>query len=214
MKNKILLSLIHAALGLIPLQTAYAQVTFSAKAHAAFPAKTASWKEFTTVIGTAKESSGKNITGFNAGISARIDLPKSLFLMPEVYFTQFKNEYAPISSSNNTSITIDYNRLDVPVLLGYRVLGKQAGVFFGPVASVDLAQTSSIKSFSEVKESKDVSWGFQIGAEARIKKIIIDARYESSFSKDQRKFIGTLTSAQIQYDYRPSIFLVGLGYEF
>jgi hypothetical protein len=49
--------------------------------------------------------------------------------MPEVYYTHFKNEF----TTQNTTFDMKSNRIDVPVLLGYNLLGNMLGVFVGPV---------------------------------------------------------------------------------
>ena len=65
-------------------------------------------------------------------------------------------------------------------------------------------------------DAKEFTVGYQIGVQSEIKKVILSARYEGAFSKDQRKFINDVagSSQEINYDNRSSLFLLGLGYKF
>ena len=63
---------------------ASAQISLAAKANVLIPTSSASWKNLKTAATNAVEQEGKNITGFNAGLSLKINLPTRLYLMPEV----------------------------------------------------------------------------------------------------------------------------------
>ena len=52
-----------------------------------------------------------------------------------------------------------------------------------------------------------------------LSKFVINARYEGAFSKDSRKFVNAVKDAagnntEIRYDNRPSMFILGIGYNF
>lgn len=192
--------------------SATAQISFAAKANALLPAQSPTWQNLKSATTAAVLEEGKSVAGFNVGISARIDVPASLFVMPEIYYTHFGNTYTP--SGSNTELKINYNRIDIPVLVGYRILGKQLGAFIGPVGSFNVSNEESIAQFKNMNSIKNFSFGYQIGAEARWSKLIVNARYEGAFSSDQRKFINSTSGQTLTYDNRPSHFLVGLGYEF
>lgn len=197
---------------------ASAQISFSGKANLLFPTGSASWKNISSTATNAYNQKGKNNVGFNVGLSAKVSLPGSLFVMPELYYTTFKNEFTePIT---NTTLEAKSNRLDLPVLLGYNLLGENLGVFVGPVASYNLSAKdekylSSPNRFAE-QAKNEFTMGYQFGAQAKISKLIVNARYEGAFSKDQRNFIENVadTNRTIRYDNRPSLFIVGVGYEF
>ena len=92
---------------------------------------------------------------------------------------------------------------------------KSLGVFAGPVASYNLSKDNTYNEFKEnVKNNFTV--GYQFGAQAQIKKLIINARYEGAFSKDQREYISQIADKNetIRYDNRQGLFIVGLGYQF
>lgn len=193
---------------------AFSQVSFRGKANVLFPTGSPSWKNISTTATNAYNDKGKHAAGFNVGLSAKIDLPTDFFLMPELYFTTFKNEFT--DTETNTKLQAKSNRIDLPVLVGYNILGDQLGVFAGPVASYNLSTDNTYNDFKEnAKNSFTV--GYQFGAQAEISKLIINARYEGAFSKDQRDFIGktNLTNDYVvRYDNRPSLFIIGVGYKF
>jgi hypothetical protein len=58
------------------------------------------------------------------GLSLKASLPASFFLMPELYYTNFKNEF----TTANTTFDIKSSRIDLPVLVGHKVLGDMLGV--------------------------------------------------------------------------------------
>ncbi len=206
MNNKIL----AAALVLISV-CASAQVAVAAKAHVLFPAGKPTWESVKSGAVEAYEAEGKNNVGFNAGLSLKLNLVGGLFVMPELYYTTFTSELTdPIT---DTKIEAKSNRADLPVLLGYNLLGETAGIFAGPVASYNLSRDNQYQDFKENAESH-FTVGYQLGAQIKIKSIIISGRYEGSFTKDQRDFINSTNDAVIRYDNRPSMLMAGLGYQF
>ncbi len=190
-----------------------AQVKLAAKANVLFKTDSPTWE---SVKGTAVKvynDSGKNSTGYNVGLSAKIDLPASFFVMPEIYYTTYKTEFDIPDPLVNTTIEAQSNRVDLPVLLGYRILGDNLGVFLGPVASYNLTTDNQFDDFKE-NATDNFTVGYQFGAQVQLQKLILNARYEGAFTNDQRNFINKNTNETIRYDSRPSLFLVGLGYEF
>jgi hypothetical protein len=188
---------------------ASAQISLAGKANLIFPTGSPSWKNIKGTVNEAIEGTGKNNAGFNVGLSLKIGLPTALYVMPELYYTHFKNEF----TTENTTFDVKSNRIDMPVLLGYNLLGDMLGVFVGPVASYNLSKEDTYNDFKEnVKNNFTV--GYQFGAQLEIKKLIINARYEGAFSKDERNFINKVSGSEIRYDNRPNLFLVGVGYKF
>ncbi|AZA48085.1 hypothetical protein EG346_07710 [Chryseobacterium carnipullorum] len=188
---------------------ASAQISLAGKANLIFPTGSPSWTNIKGTVNEAIEGTGKNNAGFNVGLSLKVGLPGSFYVMPELYYTHFKNEF----TTENTTFDVKSNRLDMPVLLGHNVLGNMLGVFVGPVASYNLSKDNTYNDFKEnVKNNFTV--GYQFGAQLEIKKLIVNARYEGSFSKDERNFINKVSGSEIRYDNRPNLFLVGVGYRF
>jgi hypothetical protein len=192
---------------------AFGQISLSAKANAIFPTNSSTWKDISSTTIDAYNQSGKNLAGFNVGLSAKIALPTAFFLMPEIYYTTFKNDFTEPNS--HVKLEAKYNRVDVPVLVGYNILGETLGVFIGPVASYNLSKDNKYQDFQE-NATKEFTVGYQFGAQVQISKLILNARYEGSFSQDQRNFIQNIAGTQttIRYDNRPSLVSLGLGYKF
>ena len=188
-----------------------AQIKFAGKANLLFKTDSPSWENIKGSAVGAYNEAGKNNVGFNVGLSAKVNLPASFFLMPEIYYTTFKTEFdVPVS---NVTLEAKSNRIDVPVLVGYKLLGDNLGVFIGPVASYNLSTDNQFADFKE-NATKEFTVGYQFGAQVQLQKLIVTAKYEGAFTEDQRDFINTNTNETIRYDSRPSLFMVGLGYEF
>lgn len=196
---------------------ASAQISLAGKANVLIPTSSATWKNFKDAAGTVVSEKGDNITGFNVGLSLKVNLPMSLYVMPEIYYSNFKNEVTLADAQNQqTTLEAKTSRIDVPVLLGYNLLGNTLSAFVGPVGTFNLNEGSDFRSFVEQVQTKDFTVGYQLGVQSELKNLIISAKYEGAFSKDQRKFVTTIadTSQQIEYDNRPSLFMLGLGYKF
>lgn len=197
---------------------ASAQISLAAKANVLIPTSSASWKNLKTAATSAVEQKGKNITGFNAGLSLKIDLPTALYLMPEIYYTNFSNEVTVANDINTEATTIKAksSRVDIPVLVGVNVLGDLLSAYAGPVGSFNLSKGDNFGSFVQKVDTKEFTVGYQLGFQSEIKKVILSAKYEGAFSKDQRKFINNIagSSQEINYDNRTSLFMLGVGYKF
>lgn len=195
-----------------------AQISFAAKANVMIPTSSASWKNLKTAANNAVEQKGKNITGFNAGLSMKVNLPAALYVMPEIYYSNFNNEVTVVNdlSSEQTTIKAKSSRIDIPVLLGYNLLGDLLSAYAGPVASINLTKDENFDKFVQRVNAKEFTVGYQIGLQSEISKLIISAKYEGAFSSDQRKFVNTVAGSnqQIDYDNRSSLFMLGLGYKF
>ncbi|MEC5157346.1 outer membrane beta-barrel protein [Chryseobacterium sp. MP_3.2] len=188
-----------------------AQIKLAGKANLLFKTDSPSWQNIKNSAVSAYNESGKNNVGFNVGLSAKVNLPAAFFLMPEIYYTTFKTDFDV--PGTGTTIEAKSNRVDVPVLLGYKLLGDNLGVFIGPVASYNLSTDNQFDDFTE-NAKNEFTVGYQFGAQAQFQKIILNAKYEGAFSDDQRDFISNTTNETIRYDARPSLFMVGVGYEF
>lgn len=197
---------------------ASAQISLAAKANVLIPTSSASWKNLKTAATSAVEQKGKNITGFNAGLSLKIDLPTALYLMPEIYYTNFSNEVTVANDINTEATTIKAksSRVDIPVLVGVNVLGDLLSAYAGPVGSFNLSKGDNFGSFVQKVDAKEFTVGYQLGFQSEIKSVILSAKYEGAFSKDQRKFINNIagSSQEINYDNRTSLFILGVGYKF
>ena len=211
MKNLISAALICLSIG------ASAQISFAGKVNVLIPTSSASWKNFKTATTNAINQKGENITGFNVGLSMKVNLPGALYVMPELYYTNFSNE-ATVSGENteNTTIKAKSSRVDIPVLLGHNLLGNLLSAYAGPVGSFNLTKDDDFGSFVQKVNTKNFTVGYQVGLQSELKKLIISAKYEGAFSKDQRKFVNAVAGStqEVSYDNRASLFMLGLGYKF
>ncbi len=202
--NKKLISAMTLFLGMM----AYSQVTVGLRTNALINTSSASWENFK---GAAVDSKGDNATGFNVGLAFKVDFPVSgWFVMPEVYYTSFKNT---VETTTDVELEAKSNRIDVPVLVGHNFLLGKLAAFVGPVASYNLSKDNTFGDFKE-NGTKEFTVGYQFGAQATLSKFVVNARYEGAFSKDSRKFINAGSETEIRYDNRPSMFILGIGYNF
>ena len=189
----------------------FSQVKIGVKANVLLNTGSSKWSEIKRSVLDYTDSGSKS-AGFNVGLSARVNLPSTpLFIMPEIYYTSFNNSFT--ERRTKTTLKAKTNRIDVPVLVGVNLISDNLGVFVGPVASYNLAKENTWNNFKENAGNK-FTVGYQVGAEARLSNFIINARYEGSFSKDQRDFINNNISETVRYDNRPSFVVLGIGYEF
>lgn len=200
---------IFGAVLLSCLTSAQADVTL--KAHLLFPTGSASWRNISQTATEAYESGGKDHVGFNFGLGVKMGLVSNLFIQPEIYYTNFTSKFT--DTVTNTTLEAKTNRADLPVLLGYDLLGETFGIFAGPVASYHLASEDTFNDFRQ-NAKNEFTLGYQLGAQLTIKKLIFTGRYEGAFTSDERDFINSNTNQVIRYDSRPALFLAGLGYKF
>jgi hypothetical protein len=70
-------------------------------------------------------------------------------------------------------------------------------------------QLNKDNTYDFKKAKNDFTVGYQFGAQLEIKKLIVNAKYEGAFSKDERNFINKVSGSEIRYDNRPNLFMVG-----
>lgn len=131
------------------------------------------------------QESLENRTGFVLGAYARVG--KKLFFQPEVLFASKggKVDVTPLSGGTPLSVNLKTNSLDVPLLLGYKLLGK-IRIMAGPVATFKLSEdqkfADQIKSITgDTKEAfANATFGYQAGVGIRLLGFDIDLRKEGS----------------------------------
>ncbi len=139
-----------------------------------------------------------NISNFVAGAFARINV-KSFYLQPEAYFS---SKGGKLEDTNKNSF--DLKTIDVPVLLGYKVINKglvNLRVNAGPVMSFVTSKDVDGPDFESGK-LKDSIYGFQYGAGLDLLFFSLDVRMENSF--------GDIYSGHS--DEKSKMFLVTLGF--
>ena len=128
-------------------------------------------------------SGAKSKTGFHAGIWTRIKIPViGFYLRPELVYTKLSNDvtYTAKGTNNGLSTSYDFQKVDIPVLLGKKIFGI-GNVFIGPSFQYILSSDFSISNIKEVK-SDGFTMGLQFGGGIELGKLGIDIRWERAFS--------------------------------
>lgn len=118
------------------------------------------------------------VTGYHAGAFIRLKTG-GILLQPEAVFTSSGGKVEVNNSQNGTNVQttekFTFNRLDVPILLGYSFFNV-ARIQAGPVASVLMEGKLADQSLKENLDKAD--WGWQAGLGFDIGHITADVRYE------------------------------------
>lgn len=140
-------------------------------------------------ITTDAGSIGKNIsqsydtkTGYVVGVWGRFG--NKVFLQPELLLAQ---KGGTIDIQNVGKVKFSYSNLDVPVLVGFKVL-KIFRVNAGPVATFKLSEDQKLKDAlagltSSDDAIKNASFGYQLGVGVKILGINLDLRKVGSLSE-------------------------------
>ncbi|CAM1369680.1 conserved exported hypothetical protein [Tenacibaculum litopenaei] len=197
------------ALALIALvafiQTSQGQIAFGIKGGINYNSD--SFREVSTDI----LEGAKSRTGFHAGIWTRIKIPViGLYVRPELVYTNLKSEYK--AKGSNTMATYNFQKIDIPVLLGKRFL-KVAHVFAGPSFQYVINGDFNLQTLGNVvTEADGLTVGLQMGAGVELGKIGLDVRWERAFSDVESKFISGSNTER--FDTRVNQIIVGLSYRF
>ncbi len=142
-----------------------------------------------------------NITNFVAGAFARVNV-KSFYFQPEAYFSSKGGKLKDVEGVNS----FDLKTVDVPLLLGYKIINKglvNLRVNTGPVMSfVTSKDVDAPSSAFETGKPKDSIFGWQYGAGLDLLFFSLDVRMENSF--------GDIYSGHS--DEKNKIFMVTLGF--
>lgn len=140
-----------------------------------------------------------NVNKFLAGAFLRVNISK-LYVQPEAYFCTKGGDLSNVSGSGS----FDLKTLDVPVLLGYKIIDQKIvnlRLHSGPVFSFkingDVDGINGIKNYN----LRENCFAWQFGAGIDILFLTIDARYE--------KGLRSVVSNSV--DAKNNMFLVSLG---
>lgn len=149
-------------------------------------------------------STGNSKLGYHIGMFARLG-GASIFVQPEVLFTSTGG--IVIDDSNNAMMETNFNRLDIPVMVGIKV-AKFFRVQAGPIASILLDQSfgeNPIAATQNIDYNK-ATIGYQAGIGIDLGNLILDAKYESSLGKIAGNVAG------FQTDQRQTQFVFSAGF--
>ncbi len=151
-------------------------------------------------VGDAAREPDRNL-GYHIGVFGKIKFSR-LYVRPEVIYTRTKSEY--------TGGDFEMSKLDVPVLLGIRIIGP-LHVFAGPAFQYILDSEFDGIGINDIES--DFSVGAHLGAGVNLGKLGIDLRYERGFSNNEAKFINTNITAlpDSRIDTRPDQLILSLS---
>jgi opacity protein-like surface antigen len=140
--------------------------------------------------------------GYHFGAFSRVDI-SDLYVQGEVLYSQKKSK---IENGSLGAQQAKWNSIDVPVLIGYKILKSETAtlrIFGGGVYSYVLKDKASIlKQVSEsFKEFDKSNIGYQAGAGVDIGRLTFDLKYE-----------GSLTKISKEFNARPNSFHASIGF--
>ena len=142
-------------------------------------------------------------TAFHLGVYSKIDL-LLFYLRPELQFSQSKSDFG-----DNSSIAL--NKIETPILLGYKVLGPLS-VFAGPSFQYILSEKANDISLGEVTENFTV--GLQLGTRLQLGRLGVGIRFERGFTDNEIAIIeNNGTDIQAKVDTRAKQWILSASYE-
>jgi len=177
-------------------------VAVSAKAQTTFGVK--GGVNFSKI--NADNLSESTTTGYQAGVFAR--LGSEVYLQPEVYLGSRGGKFR--TADNSFSGDVKFTTLNVPLLVGGRVVGTDKlnlRLMAGPVFSYNIDKSQSFAAnfngaYADFGNYKKSTLGYQAGAGVDIGAITADFRYE-----------GNLTKINDNYGQRPSLWALSVGFK-
>ncbi|NER15557.1 outer membrane beta-barrel protein [Leptobacterium flavescens] len=141
--------------------------------------------------------------GYHIGFYGKIHL-SNFYLRPELVYTKTTSQYEDVD--------YDIKKLDLPVLLGYRIIGPLS-IFAGPSFQYILDNDLDIEDIDLGDVENEISLGLNIGAAVQLGNIGLDVRYERGFSENEAAFIGRNISDGLagRVDSRPSQIIFSLS---
>ncbi len=165
-----------------------------------------------TSKGVDQIKAGDSSVGFHAGIFVRISV-LGFYVQPEALFTSTNGQIKiddPNSSTVKAAQNLTYNKLDVPVMLGFKI-GDYIRLNAGPSFSLILNRKSESIG-SEVKSNyKNATVGYQFGVGLDLNRLVLDLRYENNLSA-----LGTdvtFGGKTFQTDLRNRLYTLSVGYK-
>lgn len=152
--------------------------------------------------------------GYHGGLFLRIKLGP-VYLQPEAVFasTSFDYNVKTVSTSPATLKSQTFNRLSVPVLVGFKLGPLRLNV--GPAASIMIGTPKALVSDPNFEDMyKGAVWGYQAGLGIDLlKKLTFDVRYAGSLG-DVLGDAVTISGQTFKLDYGQSSLLLSVGWMF
>ena len=147
-------------------------------------------------------------SGFQAGVFLRGNI-KKFYIQPELYYALKGGKL----DSTNYNKEYSLGTLDVPIIVGYKVIGKEAfnfRIFAGPVASFILNKKIKLNG-DEIaddlaeKSLQDAIWGLQMGVGFDVLMFTLDVRYELG--------LNDISSSDTKGSVKSNSFHISLGWK-
>lgn len=155
---------------------------------------------------------GDSSVGFHAGLFVRVSF-LGFYVQPEALFTSTRGQILindPSSNTINEVQDLTYNKLDVPVMLGFKI-GDFIRLNAGPSFSLILNQDAR-KNLDEIKTNyKNATIGYQLGVGLDLNRVVVDLRYENNLSALGEQV--TVAGQPFDTDLRNRLFTLSLGYK-
>ena len=139
----------------------------------------------------------------------------NFFIRPEIIYSKIDNSYdIPYVLVKTENVITDFsqNKLDVPVLIGYKFYGI-VNAFAGPRFEYIGKVKYDDLNVDDLKEK--FKTGLQYGLGIKFGKIEIDLRVERGFSKNEIKFMENNSGEKNQFiETKGKLYLLGLSYYF
>ncbi|HKJ07306.1 MAG TPA: porin family protein [Flavobacteriaceae bacterium] len=164
-------------------------------------------REFDDEVTEIYQSEAKTKSGYNFGLYGKVDLG-GVYLRPELFYTKTTSEY---ELNNGQSEDYNVSKLDMPVLLGVKVVGPLS-VFAGPAFQYYLDNDFEGVTFEDIEN--EFSVGLHLGAAVKLGRLTIDARYERGFSENEAEFsVENNLVKSYRLDSRPEQLMFGISYD-
>ncbi|UNY97437.1 PorT family protein [Zhouia spongiae] len=140
--------------------------------------------------------------GYHFGFFGKGNLTETLYIKPELVYTKVKSDY--------DGDKFDMSKLDLPVLLGYKVFGP-IEVFAGPAFQYVLETEFDGISMNDIES--DFTVGMNIGIGVSLGNIGIDLRYDRGFSDNEATYINNniVDGFQHHVETRPEQLVLGVS---
>jgi hypothetical protein len=153
------------------------------------------------------EKKGKGENGFNVGLYAKLDLGP-IFIRPELVYSQSSSKYS-IDSEVGTSESYKMSSIDLPVLVGIRIIGP-LNLLAGP--AFKFITNNKINGLKYDKIENGVTVGFNIGVSAYVGRFGFDVVYDRGINTNEADFIGNNVTSNFTLDTRQQQIRVGVSY--
>ncbi|MDQ3534872.1 MAG: PorT family protein [Bacteroidota bacterium] len=124
---------------------------------------------------------GDAVFGYHIGGFLRFHPGEVLFIQPEVLFTSAGGSIRATEANIQRVTDINYNRLDIPILIGARFGGDvKFRIFAAPMASFLLSVNAADElGDGDVRDAyRTMNWGYQAGIGFDFWNLILDLKYE------------------------------------